>query len=83
MEKNKIYEKTLFAELSSFELKTKDDIQELTKDDIDRVLRKVRDVRLRKYQGSGQGQEAIVDEDLAKGMTICGHRNIERILYSM
>jgi len=68
MQNNDIYETTLFAELSSYELKTKDDIQELTEDDIDRVLTKVRDVRLRTYKGSKQGYQRVtaIDEDLAK-----------------
>jgi len=68
MKNKNIYEETLFAELSSFEVKTKDDIQELTQDDLDRVLTKVRDVRLRQHQGptlNGQRASAI-DEDLAK-----------------
>lgn len=70
MQRSGIYEGTLFGELKSFSLETKDDIQELTKDDIDLVLRKVRGVRLSKLQGPEQGQmqQAMVDEDLAKGM---------------
>jgi len=68
MQRSGIYEGTLFGELKSFSLETKDDIQELTKDDIDLVLRKVRGVRLSKLQGPEQGQmqQAMVDEDLAK-----------------
>ena len=68
MERSGIFEKTLFGELTSFKLETKDDVQELTKDDIDRGLYKVRGARLSKLQGPDQGHQATVDEDLAKGM---------------
>lgn len=66
MERNGIFEPTLYGELSSFSLSTKDDVQELTQDDIERVLLKVRGVRLSKLKGPEQGQRANVDEDLAK-----------------
>merc|ERR1712203_796550 len=79
MEREGIFEQSLFAEMQSIGVETVDDVLELTRLDLDDVMKRVHKVRLEALTGTEDGQRETLSYKLAE---VRQHFNAIRIAQS-